>query len=130
MNALLEKRLLQAAVVVLSLVPISAGLAGALLGTAMTDAPVFDLDTDSHMRYLSGLLLGIGLLFWGAVPAIEHRTGRFRLLTAIVFVGGLGRLYGVLRHGWPGAPMLFGLCMELGVTPLLCLWQSRVARRL
>jgi hypothetical protein len=23
--------------------------------------------------------------------------------------------------------MLFGLAMELGVTPLLCLWQARVA---
>ena len=31
--------------------------------------------------------------------------------------------------GYPGGPMIFGLCMELVVTPLICLWQTRVARR-
>jgi hypothetical protein len=48
-------------------------------------------------------------------------------LTAIVFVGGLARLGGVIAVGEPSAPMLFGLAMELVVTPLVCLWQSRIA---
>ena len=44
---------------------------------------------DSHYRYLSGLLLGIGLGFWTAIPNIEHEGHHFRLLAAIVVVGGL-----------------------------------------
>ena len=39
------------------------------------------------------------------------------------------RLVGILLVGVPGGAMLFGLSMELVVTPLLCLWQGRVALR-
>lgn len=129
-----ERRCLQAAVAVAALVPISAGLAGVLLGSQMAGTlAIADgfraVSLDSHVRYLSGLLLGIGLAFWSFIPTIERRTTEARLLTAIVFLGGLARLYGALRMGLPSGPMTFGLVMELVVTPLLCLWQARVAER-
>jgi hypothetical protein len=117
---------LQVAIGVFGLVPVAAGLAGAVAGFAMLggDAAV---SADSHFRYLSGLLLAIGLLFWSTIPRIERQGRRVRLLTLIVFVGGLARLAGVLTVGVPSSPMLFGLAMELVVTPLVCLWQSRIA---
>jgi Domain of unknown function (DUF4345) len=119
---------LRIAVGVAGLVPVAAGLMGMLRGAAMLGGvSAENLTLDSHLRYLSGLLLGIGLGFWSTIPAIEQRSTRFRLLTAIVILGGLGRLFGIWREGSPPAPMLFGLAMELAVTPLLCLWQSRVA---
>jgi hypothetical protein len=124
-----EKRLLQVAVALGSLVPISAGASGIVLGPAMVDAGAVPLGADSHYRYLSGLLLGIGIAFATAIPAIEHRTARVRLLTAIVMTGGLGRLFSLLAHGAPDKPMLAALVMELVVTPALALWQARVARR-
>ncbi|MCQ8279072.1 DUF4345 domain-containing protein [Acetobacteraceae bacterium KSS8] len=125
-----SRRALQIAVAVLGLVPVGAGLAGAWLGPAMVGVAgaASTPSLDSHMRYLSGLLLGIGLAFWSLIPRIEARGGAFRLLTAIVFVGGLARLSEVFREGLPPLPMLFGLGMELLVTPLLCFWQARVAR--
>ncbi len=84
-------------------------------------------DLDSHFRYLSGLLLGIGLGFVCTIPRIETHGARFRLLTAIVVVGGAGRLLSLLSG--PLSPvMLAALCMELLVTPGLALWQWRVAR--
>jgi hypothetical protein len=122
-----EKRLLQFAVALGSLVPISAGAAGIILGPAMVDARGFPLGVDSHYRYLSGLLLGIGIAFATTIPAIEQRTARFRLLTAIVVTGGLGRLISLLARGTPDKPMLAALVMELVVTPALAVWQSRVA---
>jgi hypothetical protein len=91
--------------------------------------PAANLTLDSHLRYLSGLLLAIGFGFWSTIPRIEQQAARFRLLTAIVVLGGLGRLYGIAAEGLPPGPMLFGLAMELGVTPLLCWWQGRVAAR-
>ena len=129
--AIMERRGLAIVVAVLGFVPVGAGLAGMLQGIGMTGAltAAASPGLDSHVRYLSGLLLGIGIAYWSTVPSIEAAGARFRLLTAIVATGGLGRLLGVLEHGWPPAPMLFGLGMELVVTPLLCLWQWRVEAR-
>ena len=120
-----ERRLLQAAVLLAGVVPVSAGLAGVFLGAGLAGGGGIDLD--SHVRYLSGLLLGIGLVFWGLVPTIERRGPIFRILTAIVFVGGIGRLLGLFVIGMPSPPMTAALGMELIVTPLLCLWQMHVA---
>ncbi|MGO9545282.1 MAG: DUF4345 domain-containing protein [Rhodomicrobium sp.] len=123
------KRALQIAVAAGGIVPVSAGLTGIILGPSMAGATSPGADLDSHFRYLSGLLLGIGLAFWSTIPGIERKGRMFQFLTAIVFIGGIARLYGVIIHGLPGAPMVFGLGMELVVTPLLCLWQSRLAMR-
>jgi hypothetical protein len=124
-----ERWLLQIVVALGSLVPICAGAAGIVLGPAMVDAGAAPAAADSHYRYLSGLLLGIGIAFATTIPAIERRTARFRLLTAIVVIGGLGRLGAVVMRGYPGKPMAFALVMELVVTPTLVLWQARIARQ-
>ncbi|MFC3002126.1 DUF4345 domain-containing protein [Falsiroseomonas tokyonensis] len=115
-------------------VPVFAGLAGVVLGPGMLGpgmlaggAPGLDAAGDSHFRYLSGLLLGIGLGFWSTIPALPRRGARFRLLTAIVVLGGLARLAALPLQGWPGWPMVAALGMELVVTPLLCLFQARFA---
>jgi hypothetical protein len=68
---------------------------------------------DSHYRYLSGLLLGIGILFWTTVPRVERSTVRFRLLATIVIIGGLGRLFGVLFNGNADGWSLFALGWSL-----------------
>ncbi|HLY47333.1 MAG TPA: DUF4345 domain-containing protein [Stellaceae bacterium] len=122
-----ERRLLQIAVVIASLVPLAAGTTGVLLGPAMVHVASAPIAADSHYRYLSGLLLGIGCAFVTTVPRIERHGARFRILTAIVVIGGLGRLLSLALNGYPGGPMLFGLVMELGVTPALALWQRRIA---
>ena len=121
------RRSLQIAVAILALVPIGAGLSGVLWGPGFVDATQ-SVSLDSHFRYLSGLLLAIGLGYWSCVPTIAQSTGRFRLLTAIVFIGGLGRAVSLETVGLPDVPMLFGLIMELVVTPALCVWQGLDAR--
>jgi hypothetical protein len=88
---MLEKRALQVAVALGCLVPIGGGARGIWLGPQMAGA-AGPADLDSHFRYLSGLLLGIGLAYLTAIPRIEQYSLRFRILTAIVVVGGLGRL--------------------------------------
>jgi len=130
-DAGLERRLLQAAVAAGCLVSIGAGAAGIASGGAFlkgVEAPV-PVDLDSHFRYLSGLLLGIGIAFAACVPRIERRAALFGTLGAIVIVGGLARLSSLATTGTPSDGHLFGLAMELGAIPLLMLWQRRVARR-
>lgn len=113
-----ERLLLQFAVAIGGVVPVAGGALGALAGS------------DTHYRYLSGLLLGLGLTFWSLIPTLERRGQIFRALAVIVVVGGLARLAGaVILPDWSRSTTL-PLVMELGVTPLLALWRERVERRL
>ncbi len=124
----LERRLLQVAVAIGSLVPIIGGAAGVLLGPALvTSNPVAAGDLDSHFRYLSGLLLAIGIAYVSTIPRIETHERRFLLLTCIVVTGGLGRL-AALSVGPLSPVMTAALVMELVVTPGLAIWQRRVSR--
>ena len=129
LSARTERRLLQTLIAVGGFVPVGGGLAGALLGGAMLGGPRGDPSLDSQIRYLSGLLLGIGLAYWEAIPTIERQTARIRLLTLIVVLAGVMRLVGILFVAVPDVPMILTPGMELVVTPLIYLWQARVARR-
>lgn len=119
--------MLQGTVALFCLVPLCAGAAGMAMGGGFLGL-VPDISADSHIRYLSGLLFAIGLGFVSCLPAIEAKTARFRVLTCLVVTGGLARAVSLLADGAPSAGMLSGLGIELAVTPLLCLWQGRIAR--
>jgi hypothetical protein len=127
---LTEIRLLRIAVAIGSLVPIGAGIAGVILGPRLTSqmpGPI-PADLDSHFRYLSGLLLAIGLGYASTIPRIEAHSARFQTLTLIVVTGGVGRLISWVAIGAPSTVMAAALVMELAVTPSLAIWQRRVAR--
>jgi hypothetical protein len=126
-HPLLEKRLLQAVLAVVSLIPLSAGLAGVKLGPDFFHVAALP-SADSHMRYLSGLLLGIGVLVWTIIPHVEKRGEALGALTLIVAIGGLSRLYSLITVGRPNTVMTCALFVEMVLTPSLYLWQRRVAR--
>lgn len=123
-----ERRLLQTVVSVACLVPILTGLDGVLRGIAMVPGSGASVDLDSHFRYLSGIFLMVGLAFASTIPSIERQGPRFRLLGAMVVMGGLARGLSWAMIGTPGPAHQLGLAMELGVVPLLMLWQARIAR--
>jgi hypothetical protein len=123
---LFPKRALQAAVAVAALVPVTAGILG-IFAPALLDL-TGDSQSLTHIAYLSGLLLAMGLGFWSTIPAIETKGGRFSLLTAVVVLGGLARLVAAARLGVWTLGVAAPLAMELGVTPALWLWQKRLAR--
>ncbi len=85
-------------------------------------------DLDSHFRYISGIFFAVGVAFATCVPGIEAKGPRFRLLGALVVAGGLARLVSLVAVGVPSNGHVFGLAMELGVVPLLLLWQAGLAR--
>ncbi len=133
----LSRHALQAVIAVAGLVPVGAGIGGLLIGPSFTlmgsherALPAGLLSLDSHFRYLSGLLLGVGLVFWWAIPSIERRGTLVRALTLIVAVGGLSRLFSVAEVGAPDLSMRLALIMELIITPAICLWQYRLERQM
>ncbi|SFL12561.1 DUF4345 domain-containing protein [Methylorubrum salsuginis] len=125
-----ERRYLQRTVALVAFLPVAAGLYGVLTGIdGIGTNPTVNVSADSHFRYLSGLQTGIGLLFLTCVPGIEGKATLFRFLTLVVVLGGLARLLGLALTGVPSLTMLVALVLELGLAPLLCLWQARVANR-
>jgi len=126
----IEKRLLQAIVAVACLVPLITGGQSILHGPGfLGHPPVIPVDLDSHFRYISGIFFAVGIAFASCVPGIETKGPRFRLLGALVIMGGLSRVVSLVAVGAPSKGHLFGLAMELGVVPLLLLWQRGFARR-
>jgi hypothetical protein len=127
-----ERRLLQIAIALGCLSPFYFGLRGVLEGPAMLigiDPGQAPPDLLSHYRYLSGLFLGIGVVLLSCVPRIEMRSARFRWACGAIVVGGLSRAFGLLLGDGPSAAHQLALGAELGLVPLLMLWQARVARR-
>ena len=129
MNKHTERRLLKLSVALACVVPIGAGAAGMLFGpwAIETDIAGDHLELESHFRYLSGLLFGIGIAFAASIPAIERRSQLFAPLSLMVVIGGLSRLGAVLAYDVGAASQIFALAMELGVVPILYVWQKRIA---
>ncbi len=123
-----ERTLLQLAVAVLCLLPLSAGTIGVVRGAAWLH-PLPATDLDSHFRYLSGLFLVMGMGFVSCIPRIERKTARMRLLALMVVGGGMARLWSLSAMGIPSAGHVIGLCAELIGVPLIVAWQTRVAHR-
>lgn len=113
-----EKRALQVSIAMAALVPVAGGLWGVF-------APLSDgAWTGSHHRYLSGLLLAIGLAYWSIVPRIDRSALQLRILTALVAIGGAARLLGLAMGDAVSPPVLAALAMELFVAPALCAWHA------
>jgi hypothetical protein len=126
----MERRFLQCVIAVLAAAPVLAGLEGVISGPSfLTVEEPWPVDLDSHMRFLSGALLAIGVAWYSCIPSIDEVGGRFRLLAALTFAGGLARLASLIAAGAPSAGHLYGLAVELVAVPLLVFWQARVASR-
>jgi hypothetical protein len=126
-----ERRLLQAAIALGCLSPFWFGLRGVIEGPAMLEGVEpgqAAADLLSHYRYLSGLFLGLGVVLLTCVPRIEARTARFRWVCAAIVAGGLARALGMAMGDAPSVGHRIALAAELGLVPLLVLWQARVAR--
>jgi hypothetical protein len=122
----MERKLLQIALALAGLVVGGFGLAGVFFGATFTEFSG-NVTMDSYIRFLKGMLLAIGLIYWSSIPQVERHSERISLVTFIVVVGAVPRLMAVIGHGVPTIGIMVGLAGELIAAPLLWVWQRRVA---
>lgn len=122
----MERKLLQVALALAGLVLVGFGFAGVFFGANFMDL-TGNVVMDSYLRFLKGMLLAIGLVYWSAIPGIERHGERIALITFILVLGAVPRLMAVIAHGVPTIGIMISLVGELIVAPLLWLWQRHVA---
>jgi hypothetical protein len=96
----MERKLLQIAFAVAGLVLVGFGFAGVFFGANFLDLSG-NVVMDSYIRFLKGMLLAIGLIYWSSIPDIEHHGERITLVTFILVLGAVPRLMAVIGHGVP-----------------------------
>jgi hypothetical protein len=122
----MERKLLRIALALAGLVLVGFGLAGVFFGANFMDL-TGNVAMDSYVRFLKGMLLAIGLVYWSSIPDIERHGERIALVTFILVLGAVPRLMAVIAHGVPTIGILISLAGELIVAPLLWLWHRHVA---
>jgi hypothetical protein len=66
-------------------------------------------------------------VYWSCIPRIEFCADRIALVTFILVLGTLSRLFSAIGHGVPTLGIVANLVAGLILVPLLWLWQRRVA---
>jgi len=83
---------------------------------------------DSHVRFLGGLWLGVGLLFVAAAFRLRALKPAVQAALVLIVIGGLARL-SAMRFDVTFGPQIVGsFIAEVALMPLLLLWSLRVAR--
>lgn len=124
----MERRLLQIALAIAGLVAILFGLTGVFFGTSLAGITV-GVTLEGYVRFIKGVLIAAGLIYWSAIPQVEKRGERIAVVTFILMFGAAGRLMAVVGHGFPTVGLLISLIGELIVVPLIWLWHRHYARR-
>jgi hypothetical protein len=103
------------------------GLQGSSDFIAITNPEAFAAQ-DSHVRFLGGLWLGVGLVFALAAFRLRALKPALQVLLALIVVGGLAR-FSALRPDVLFEPQIVGSFLaEIALMPLLLLWSTRLAR--
>jgi uncharacterized protein DUF4345 len=100
------------------------GLTELLEGQMLLADLISQLDkTDSEIRFFAGMRLTIGLGFLYALYNLKGRLPVLYLSFLAMFMGGVGRLIGIVLIGGDGMAVVFTV-IELSI-PLIGFWLSR-----
>lgn len=94
----------------------------------ITDPALFST-RDSHVRFIGGVWLGVGLLFVAAAFRLHPLRNAVLAAIGMIFVGGLARLSASDLGPLMGADLLPSLLAELLLFPLLALWIVKATAR-
>lgn len=83
---------------------------------------------DSHVRFLGGLWLGVGLLFLAGAWNLAPLKPAIQTALVLTIIGGLAR-FSALRFDVQFGPDILGSFLaEVILMPLLLWWSTRIAR--
>ncbi|MEZ6011298.1 MAG: DUF4345 domain-containing protein [Hyphomonas sp.] len=123
------KRGLQIALGVFSLIPVAFAILGFVAGAGRLSPDGVAVDLDNQYRYFSGMYLVVAFMLWSIIPAIEKHGRTLFLVSAAIFIGGLGRIVSYMTMGAPAQDLVVGMGIELVAPVIFVLWQRTVAAK-
>lgn len=119
---------------VLALIPLVTGLLevamglGSLgtLGVPMSRDALTHASADSGWRFLGAVWAGYAVLIWYATTDLVRNAGLMRILLGALFFSGIARAISVWQLGWPVAPFVAAMLLELIGMPLAWWWLRRL----
>jgi hypothetical protein len=130
-----SKRILQIILAILGIVPLVTGIWG-MLPPGVNDK-TFDIVIsasnaghtmlDSTFRFYSGIWFGLGFFMIYIIPSIEKHQFSLRIISIMIFLGGIGRLLSIFTLAAPPFIFITFTVLEL-LFPLLLLLQNRVVK--
>ena len=75
------------------------------------------------------MYLVVSFMMWSIIPAIEKHGRTLLLVSAAIFIGGLGRVVSYMTLGAPSQDLVVGMGIELVVPVVFVLWQRAVAAK-
>ena len=92
----------------------------------VTDPPTF-LVQDSHVRFLGGVWLGLGILLMLGATSLDRYQHELKLAFTLIFLGGVARLTQMQPDILFDPAILGSFIAEIVGMPVLYVWISRVA---
>ncbi|HRX75412.1 MAG TPA: DUF4345 domain-containing protein [Hyphomonas sp.] len=123
------KRGLQIALGVFSLIPVAFAILGFVAGAGRLSPDGVAVDLDNQYRYFSGMYLVVAFMLWSIIPSIEKHGRTLFLVSAAIFIGGLGRVVSYMTMGAPAQDLAVGMGIELVAPVIFVLWQRSVAAK-
>jgi hypothetical protein len=75
------------------------------------------------------MYLVVSFLIWSIIPRIERHGRTVFLVSAAIFIGGLGRVVSYMTLGAPSQDLVVGMGIELVAPVIFVVWQRAVAAR-
>jgi hypothetical protein len=113
---------------IVGLVAILFGVTGVFFGTSLSGVTL-GVTMEGYVRFIKGVLIAAGLIYWSAIPRLEARGERIGVVSFLLVFGAAGRLLAVVGHGFPTVGLMVSLIGELVVVPLLWWWHRSYVRR-
>ena len=83
---------------------------------------------DADLRFFGAMMIGIGFLFFWAIPKIEALGPVIYVLSCAVAVGGAARIYARVTYGNPGTAGMIALVLEIVIPILLIVLRYYVGK--
>lgn len=122
---------LQISLVILGLVPAITGI----LGMFGIDDPLYaslglpqNSLLDSNLRFYSGVWFVLGVTVLLTTRSLEKYFELYKILWAMIFVGGIGRLLSIALIGLPPIPFIGFTVLEILGPPIFLYWHRQIVK--